>query len=156
MNIRQATPADNLLLSSLCMDVQSLHAEHHPDIFRVPQNEEFAKFFFEDALADSTTRIFIAEEEGQALGYILCKLIERQENPFTFAMRFLMIDQISVRPASRGQGVGAELLQQADVFAKELGLQRIQLDSWDFNVHAHRFFERQGFTKFNYRFWRNL
>jgi diamine N-acetyltransferase len=156
MNIRQATPADSLLLSSLSIDAQSLHAEHHPDIFKVPQSEDFAKSFFAEALADLTTRIFIAEEEGQALGCMLCKLIERQENPFTFARRFLIIDQISVRPAAREQGVGAALLQQADVVAKELGVQRIQLDSWDFNVDAHRFFECNGFTKFNYRFWRDL
>src|SRR5215217_4727611 len=121
MKIRQATPADSLLLSSLCMDVQSLHAEYHPSIFKVPQSEDFAKSFFDEALADLTTRIFIAEE-GQALGYILCKLIERQENPFTVAMRFLMIDQISVRPTFRRQGVGVSLLRQAEVFAKELGV----------------------------------
>src|SRR5215216_6153339 len=124
MKIRQATPTDSLLLSSLSMDVQRLHAEHHPEIFKVPDREDFAKSFFDEALADLTTRIFIAEEEAQALGCMLCKLIERQANPFTLPMRFLMIDQISVRPAARGQGVGAALLQQADVLAKELGVER--------------------------------
>jgi GNAT superfamily N-acetyltransferase len=156
MKIRQATPTDSLLLSSLSMDVQSLHVEHHPDIFKAPQSEEFAKSFFDEALGDSVTSIFIAENEGQALGYILCNLVERQENPFTFAMRFLMIDQISVRPAARGQGVGAELIRRVEELAKELGVQKIQLGSWDFNIDAHRFFERQGFTKFHHRFWRTL
>jgi GNAT superfamily N-acetyltransferase len=156
MDIRQATPTDGLLLSSLSVDVQRRHAEHHPDIFKVPHSEDFAQSFFDEALADVTTRIFIAENEGRALGYILCNLIERQENPFTFAMRFLMVDQISVRPAVRGQGVGTALIQRAEAFAKELGVQRIQLHSWDFNVDAHRFFERNGFTKFSYRFWRDV
>jgi ribosomal protein S18 acetylase RimI-like enzyme len=156
MNIRQATPTDSLVLSSLSMDVQSLHAEHHPDIFKVPQSEDFAKSFFDEALADLTTRIFIAEHEGEALGCILCKLIERPENSFTFAMRFLIIDQISVHPATRGQGVGTALIKQVEVLAKTMDVQMIQLNSWDFNVDAHRFFERNGFTKFNYRFWRNL
>jgi GNAT superfamily N-acetyltransferase len=156
MNIRQATLADSLLLSSLSMDVQSLHVEHHPDIFREPQSEDFAKSFFDDALGDAATTIFIAESEGEALGYTLCNLVERQENPFTFATRFLMIDQISVRPAARGQGVGTELIQRVEELARELGIQKIQLGSWDFNFDAHRFFERNGFTKFHYRFWRNL
>jgi GNAT superfamily N-acetyltransferase len=138
------------------MDVQSLHAEHHPDIFKLPERQDFAQSFFEEVLMDSTTRIFIAENEGDALGCILCKLVERQENPFTFALRFLMIDQISVRPETRGQGVGAALLQQANMFAEELGLQMIQLNSWEFNIDAHRFFERHGFSKFNHRFWRTL
>jgi len=156
MNIRQATPTDRLVLSSLCKDVQSLHAEHHPDIFKVPESEDFAMSFFEEALADLTTRIFIAENEEQTLGYILCKLVEREESPFTYARRFLMIDQIGVRPAARGEGVGAALIQQAEEFAKELGVLRIQLDSWDFNIRAHAFFEKQGFQKFMFRFWRAL
>ena len=156
MIIRQATPKDSLLLSSLSMDVQNLHVEHHPDIFKVPHHDDFAKTFFDEALADLTTRIFIAEENGQALGCILCRLIESPENPFRFAVRYLEIDQISVRPAAQGTGVGTELMNQAEMVARELGVPRIQLNSWDFNVDAHRFFERNGFTKFSYRFWRTL
>ena len=156
MNIRQAIPPDALCLSSLCMDVQSLHTQHHPDIFKVPQSEDFAVSFFEEMLVDPTVRIFIAEEDGESAGYILCQLIERPENPFTFARRFLHIDQISVRPAVRGRGVGMVLMQQAEVLAKELKMQRLQLDSWDFNLNAHAFFERLGFQKFRFHFWRQL
>jgi PhnO protein len=71
-------------------------------------------------------------------------------------MRFVMIDQIGVRPEVRNQGVGTALIQRAEEFAKELGVKRIQLDSWEFNRKAHRFFERQGFRKFFFRFWRDL
>src|SRR5215216_6394342 len=106
MNIRPATPADSLTLSSLSGDVQRLHAQYHPVIFKIPQKDDFAASFFGEALEDPAIRIFIAERDGQALGYILCKLIERPENPFTFTTRFLMIDQISVRPSIHRQGVG--------------------------------------------------
>jgi len=156
MNIRQALPVDSLLLSSLCMDVQRLHAEHHPDIFKMPQCEDFATAFFEEMLADPVVTIFIGEDKGDAVGYILCKLIERPENPFTFAARTLLIDQISIRPAARGQSVGAALIQRAELLAKQLNVQRIQLDSWDFNLNAHAFFERLGFEKYNFRFWQKL
>ena len=152
MNIRQATPSDSFLLSSLCRDVQSLHAEHHPDIFKIPQGDDFAVAFFDEILVDPMARIFILEKNRQALGYVLCKLMERPESPFTFALRYLQIDQISVRPEARGQGVGAALIEQAERFASELEVQRIQLDSWDFNVRAHAFFERLGFQKFLFRF----
>lgn len=156
MNIRQAISTDSLRLSSLCMDVQSLHAEHHPDIFKIPQNEDFAVSFFDELLSDPATHIFIAEKDGEALGCILCKLVERQENPFTFVMRYLLVDQISVRPEAQGQGVGAALIKQAETLAKELNVRRIQLDSWGFNTKAHAFFEKMGFEKFNHRFWRHV
>ena len=156
MNVRQALLFDSRLLSALCVDVQRLHAENHPEIFQLPLKEDFAVSFFSEALMAPATRIFIAEKDGQALGYILCKLIERPENPFTFGMRFLMIDQISVRPAAQGQGVGTALITRAEILARELGVERIQLDSWDFNLAAHAFFERSGFQKFNFRFWKSL
>ena len=156
MNIRKATTTDSLALSRLSRDVQSLHAQHHPNVFRMPDSDEFAIHFFEEMLADPAVTIFIAEDSGDVLGCILCKLVERPENPFTFALRTLLVDQISVRPAAQGKGIGAALMQQAQVLAEELNVQRILLDSWGFNIKAHKFFESQGFAKFNFRFWKWL
>jgi ribosomal protein S18 acetylase RimI-like enzyme len=156
MRIRQAVFADALALSSLCMDVQNLHVEHHPGVFKMPQSEDFAASFFEGLLLDPAARIFIAEEGDQAVGYLFCKLVEREENPFTFAARILYIDQIAVRPAVHRRGVGTALMQQAESLAKEWDVQRIQLDSWDFNANAHAFFEGRGFQKFHFRFWRQF
>lgn len=156
MNIRKAISSDSLVLSSLCVDVQSLHARLHPEIFIMPQSDDFAQSFFVDMLADPSITIFIAEADGQATGYVVCKLIERPKNAFTFDLRYLLIDQISVRPAVQGRGVGEALLRRAEQFAHDLGVQRIQLDSWGFNLGAHEFFEKMGFEKFNHRFWKRL
>jgi len=156
MNIRQATPEDSFLLSSLCVDVQRLHAEHHPRIFKTPQSADFASAFFDEMLADPAATIYIAEEDAQALGYIFCNLIEREESPFTYPNRFLHIDQISVRTDGQGRGAGTALMDQVEKLARELGASKIQLDSWNFNTKAHAFFEALGFEKFNYRFWQNL
>jgi ribosomal protein S18 acetylase RimI-like enzyme len=155
VNIRLATPADSFLLSSLCMDVQRLHAEHHPRIFKTPQSADFASAFFDEMLANPATTIYIAEEDAQALGYIFCNLIEREETPFTYPNRFLHIDQISVRPDAQGGGAGTALMDQIEKLAREFA-SKIQLDSWNFNTKAHAFFEALGFEKFNYRFWRDL
>ena len=156
MNIRKASSKDALLLSDLCRDVQTLHAQNHADIFKMPQSADFAVSFFDEMLADPAVSIFIAEDNRGALGYVLCKLVERPENSFTFAMRFLLVDQISVRPEARGHGVGTALMKQAELLAKELAVPKMQLDSWEFNTKAHSFFERLGFLKFDHRFWRDI
>lgn len=156
MNTRPATSLDALALSRLTMDVQRLHAKNHPSIFKVPESEDFAVSFFEEMLADPKVTIFIAENDGKAVGCIVCKLIERPENPFTFAARTLLIDQISVRPEAQGKGAGRALMEQAELLAQELNVARIHLDSWDFNLGAHSFFERMGYRKFNFRFWKYL
>lgn len=156
MNIRTATPKDSLILSTLCRDVQSLHAEHHPKIFKAPQSDDFAVAYFDEMLAAPEIRFYIAEGGSRALGYVMCRLVDRPENAFTYSTRFLLIDQISVHPEARRKGLGTALLRQAEACAKEWGLSRIQLDSWDFNLEAHACFEKFGFEKFNYRFWKAL
>jgi len=156
MNTRPATSLDARLLSTLSTDVQRLHAEHYPDLFKISQSEDYAISFFEGLLVDPNVHIFIAEENSVATGYIVCILIERPENQFRFATRYLHVDQISVRPEAQRKGTGAALIQQAELLAKELNVQRIHLDSWGFNVGAHAFFEKMGFEKFNHRFWKEL
>ena len=156
MNIRQAGPKDALVLSSLCVDVQRLHAEAYPELFKLPQREDFALEYFSDVLAEPGTTIYIAEEDGNAAGYIYCRALERLENPFTVSFRILLIEHISVRPMAQGRGIGMALMARARALAQELRVSRIQLDSWDFNVQAHGFFERLGYRKFNYRFWMEI
>jgi len=61
-------------------------------------------------------------------------LFERPESPFTYTNRFLQIEHIAVYPNAQRRGVGAALMNQADKLARELGVSKIQLDSWDFNT----------------------
>ncbi|HSG42893.1 MAG TPA: GNAT family N-acetyltransferase [Anaerolineales bacterium] len=154
MNIRKATTEDSLLLSTLCVDVQKLHTQSHPDLFKTPQSSDFAIPFFEKMLQEDTMYIYISEENEHALGYIFFKIVERDENPFLFARRYLLIDQISVRPKAQGQGVGKALMQQVEVVARELEIPRIELGSWDFNTSAHGFFEQMGYKKHYFEFWK--
>jgi ribosomal protein S18 acetylase RimI-like enzyme len=156
MDMRQALPVDSLLLSSLCVDVQRLHAVNHPEIFKTPLREDFAVSFFDEMLADPSVRIYIAEEDSRALGYIVCKLFERPESVLTYANRFLQIEHISVRPDAQRHGVGTALMNRVEELAREIGVKKLHLDSWDFNMEAHTFFEKLGFEKFDFRFWRKL
>ena len=119
MKTRPATRRDAFALSSLSMDVQRLHAEQHPRIFKMPEREDYAIAFFQEMLADPTAAIFMAEDNGEAVGYIVCKLVERQDNPFTFAARILLVDQVSVHPEARRMGAGQALLNQAEILFKE-------------------------------------
>ena len=156
MNIRKATPDDSLILSNLCMDVQKLHSDAHPEVFKSPQSEDFAKDFFEKILINDTSFVFIAEENEEALGYVFCNLVERPESAILFARRHLMIEQISVRPQAQGRGVGSKLMNQVEATAREMNVPMVQLGSWDFNANAHGFFERLGYEKWHFQFWKKL
>lgn len=154
MEIRPATSKDSLVLSALCRDVQSLHAGHHPQVFKMPQSDDFAVAFFDEVLASPEFTAYIAEENGHPLGYILCRSVDQPENVFNHPIRFLLVNQICVRPNAQRKGIGTALLKQAENHARELGVAKLQLDSWEFNLGAHACFEKFSFEKFNYRFWK--
>ena len=156
MNIRKAALVDSLLLSSLCMDVQQLHADHHPEYFKVPKSADFSEAFFGEMLEKETTFIYIAEDDGDVLGYVFCNLVDRPENPFTYARHYLMIEQISVRPKAQGRGVGQALMLQVETTARELGVAWVELGTWDFNTNAHGFFERMGYRQRHLEYWKIL
>ena len=54
---------------------------------------------------------------------------------------------LGVHPESRGLGVGAFLISQAEQMARESGASRITLMVSDFNAGAMRFYKRLGFQE---------
>ena len=153
MEIRKATTKDAATLSALNVDVQRIHAAAFPEIFKQPENDSFALDFMLERLADPLNTFLIVSDHGVDAGYVFVKIIDRPENPFTHAWKFLYIDQISVKPAYRGRGYGKALMQAVRKLAQEMGIETIALDTWSFNEQALAFFREQGFATFNERLW---
>lgn len=152
--IRKATIEDAAILSALNVDVQRIHADALPHIFKQPTSDDFAQDFMREQLADREHNyFFIAEQNGEAVGYICARIIERPDNPFMFAWKRLLIDQISVKPAYQGRGTGNLLIQAVRNLAKDRGIGTIALECWEFNQAAQRFFHSQGFHTVNQRMW---
>lgn len=152
MKIRLATGEDAGILAGLNQDVQRIHADAMPHRFKQSDDlTPFRKDFEERILGNPNGYTFIAEVDGNPAGYISALIIQRPENAYTYAMRFVHIDQISVRPAFRKQGCGRALMQAVFDLAKREGIACVTLDTWAFNTEAHKFFARMGFEVFNYR-----
>ncbi len=58
----------------------------------------------------------------------------------------LMMDGISVNEASRGKGIGSNLLDELKSYAIRNGFSTIRLDVIDTNPDARRLYEKQGFV----------
>jgi ribosomal protein S18 acetylase RimI-like enzyme len=151
MEVRRATLDDAHLLAELNTTVQQLHAQARPEIFKPPVARVELIMWFETLLSELGTYMFIGEMSGEAIGYMVAKILHRLENPFTYAMDFLLIDQISIRIEYQGKGYGKRLLQAAYDLARTENIKRIILDVWNFNIGAVEFYKRQGFQIFNER-----
>lgn len=148
--IEQTT--DAALLARLNRDVQQLHHEIEPDIFK-PYSESAMTGLFEDILSSSNTSAYVAFVEDAPAGYILMSMIYKEETCFRNSYAVVYIEQICVDARFRGTGVGKALVDCAKRFAHERSIPRIEMDYWSKNKNSGDFFRSQGFVNFNERLY---
>lgn len=142
--VRKAVSSD---LESLIKLNQALHAEHlkeRPDFFN-PLEDSFLAKFFEEKISDEHSYVFIAEIEREVAGYIYAEKRERKESAFFKAHTSIYISHIFVELVFRRKGVAKDLIERIKKLAKELGVNGVALEVWDFNEAAKNCFANNGF-----------
>ena len=153
MDIRLATVADVEVLSALNVDVQNVHAEALPHIFKHVSDPGFAVPYITEQLNAPNNYFYIASIDGEDVGYIFAHVVRRPGHAYMHPWNFVYIDQISVKPTYQRHGCGAALIQAVRELANEQGITTVAMDTWFFNEKAQAFFASQGFTTFNQRMW---
>ena len=85
---------------------------------------------------------WIATRNGAPAGYLLAVYVFSLEHRGLTAE----IDELYVRPAARGAGIGSELLRQAEAAAAELGCTSISLQLGRSNDAGRAFYRRHGYA----------
>lgn len=135
---------DSQLLAALNREIQDLHHQMHPDIFK-PYHREAILPFFEEKLADENVVAWVAKEQEHYLGYLLLFKVQVPENPFQYARSYVLIDQILVKGNAQNKGIGKKLMEAAMAYAKNQGIDRLEVNHWTLNEKARHFFKSQGF-----------
>jgi GNAT superfamily N-acetyltransferase len=143
-SIRLAVPGDEDSLAELNSHVQALHVAARPDFFK-PTESEALRGWFAERLSEPSTRVWLAERDGMAIGYLLAIFRESPESVFCFARRWCEVDQVSVAPEHRRQGVAQRLVEAALAAARADAVTQVELASWCFNSVAQTSFRELGF-----------
>lgn len=147
MSIKIEETKDAELLSILNCDVQSIHNEIEPSIFK-PYSKENMRNHFEEALKEENTYAFVAYYEDCPAGYILISKKDTSETHYYYNLSTVYIDQICVEKSFKGKGIGKALIDFIKNFASENKIKRIALDFWYKNDNAGNFFRSQGFVTY--------
>jgi ribosomal protein S18 acetylase RimI-like enzyme len=153
--VRRATVEDAEAVTALHGYLQRMHTEVHPDIFTV-FDPEMTRPHFEAMLASDDAFIWVAEIEGEAVGYAWANLMHREATDLAHEQHALHVQALAVAPQARGGGVGRALMQAAEDYARSLGLASVSLHTWVFNTGAHDFYERLGYERLDIRMRRRL
>jgi ribosomal protein S18 acetylase RimI-like enzyme len=156
MEIRRATASDAGIVSQLNQEVQRLHADALPHLFKPPSDDAFPPATFAELVADENNHILLGSVDGTPVGYIYAQFVWRPENTFRYALGIAHVDQISVDRAYQKRGYGEQLLQAVIDLARAQGIDRITLDVWTFNTNARGFYGRQGFAVYTERMFLDI
>ncbi len=147
MLIRMATQNDLPRINALRSQVSILHAEARPDMFKPGFPREVADFIF--AMFDADNKhILVAEDGEQLVAYACLAEMETPETTYRPGRRFIEVDEFGVDASVRRQGIGRMMFDEIRSFAKGKGYDRIELNMWEFNESALKFYESIGFTTY--------
>ena len=90
--------------------------------------------------------MWIAEEQGTPVGYVLAMFQHVPAGPFTQTKDWCEIDQIAVDSNHRRRGIARALVLKAIAEAKAEGIHKVEATSWAFNEETHEVLRRLGFT----------
>jgi diaminobutyrate acetyltransferase len=100
--------------------------------------ETYGEHFFRIVIRYFGSTSYLAEQDGRIVGYMWGFIT--QEDPETF---FLW--QIGVDPATRGDGIGGLILEEAEKELAARGCKRIELTIDPTNRPSQRLFEKRGY-----------
>ena len=147
MLIRFAKENELDRINELRRQVNDLHVEGKPEVFKKGFNEELQNFI-KVIWDDPEQEIVVADSDGTICGFAVIHHICKPETPFMYDRDFLDIDEFCVDKAYRRQGIASQMIEFIREYAREKGFHRIELNMWEFNQDALAFYEAAGFTTY--------
>lgn len=141
--IRQAQKQDISQLLELLHQVNMVHHELRPDLFK-PHTTKYDAQELEALMQDPKSLIFVFDSEGRILGHAFCLIQEVKDHRLLEDIKTLYIDDICVDEAARGKHVGKALFEHIRNYAQTIGCHNITLNVWEGNTPALSFYQHMG------------
>ncbi len=141
--IRKATVNDIQKIDVLLYEVQKIHNEVRPDLFKLGA-KKYTDEQLKDIIKNDKTPIFVFEKNENILGYAFCIFKQELNSNTLTSIKTLYIDDLCVDEHFRGEHIGTELYNFVINYAKENGFYNVTLNVWADNVNALKFYESIG------------
>lgn len=143
LTIRRAKESDIPTINKLLYEVLKVHSDVRPDLFKAG-TKKYTDEELKKILEDDKTPVFVAEKEGNVVGYAFCVHQQYINNNNMTDIKTLYIDDLCVDEAARGAHVGKALYEYVLNYAKAEGYYNVTLNVWADNVNAVKFYEKIG------------
>ena len=154
--IRPATLKDFRQLRDLYQELDVLHAESLPAVFKTLDKPATRKNYLAAALSDGNTVLLVAENSDGIVGVVHASIRDAPDYPVFVPRKYAWVESLSVRGDFRRYGVGRALMKQVEAWAAEKGIAQVELNVWEFNEKARAFYESLGYETASRRMWKAL
>jgi ribosomal protein S18 acetylase RimI-like enzyme len=137
MHVRQATEADLEQVAPLF--------DAYRQFYHLPPNPALAREFLAERLSRSDSTIYLAEEDGVALGFV--QLYPVFSSTARVPGRLWLLNDLYVVPEARGRRVGQALMARARELGLESGARGLFLQTARDNAIAQRLYESLGYRR---------
>ena len=142
MTIRKAEQKDIPQIEKLLFQVNNVHAEGRPDLFK-KDCKKYTSEELEAILQEDSRPIFTALDGDDLLGYAFC-ILQKTEGNNMQSIQTLYIDDLCVDEEKRGRHIGKQLYDYVLQYAREIGCYNVTLNVWECNEAARRFYDSCG------------
>jgi ribosomal protein S18 acetylase RimI-like enzyme len=156
VEIRPAVQEDYDALCAVVEEVDALHRERLPHLFREPGDRAREREYLFGLMADETVGLLVAEVDGQLAGTVVVGLYDTPPVPILVPRRYAVVDNLVVKREYRRAGVGRVLMEEAQQWAAARGATSIELSVYAFNEPALAFYRGLGYEILRYRMTRPL
>jgi ribosomal protein S18 acetylase RimI-like enzyme len=145
MTIRTATEADLDQIGLLADEVAALHSLNEPVVFAEPNTGRDREFWLA-CIHQPDGTVHVANDGDEILGFITAKIATPSALPFLNRRTICSIGTIAVSSRTQRTGIGTELIDSIERWAKTKSATEIRLEVFDFNRQARHFYANRGYA----------
>lgn len=145
--IRYAKEEELEQVNNIRRQVNELHCSGRPDIFK-SGGWEYIKDIVYEKFKSEDSGVIVALKGQEVVGAAVVQYIHKQESAFGRERWFYHVEEFGVDVNHRRQGIATGLMEFMKKDAKSRGFGKLELDMWEFNEGALKFYENVGFTTY--------
>jgi ribosomal protein S18 acetylase RimI-like enzyme len=154
--IRAARAEDYGALCELFESVDALHRSRFPSWFQRPEGPARDEEYILRQIEEPDARLYIAEAEGQIVGFVSAFVRDTPSVPILVPRRFAFVDNLFVREDLRRAGIGRALMTQVEQWALAQEASEMELTVYEFNIDAIEFYRGLGYATTSRRMYKPL
>lgn len=144
MQIRKATMADTATLAKLKHQLNQEMSALVPKV--IAGNQPLDPAYFAKYIVDDNGLVLVADNGAGLVGFALAVVATTQADPSIVPHRFVYISDLFIVPQARRQGHATALMTAVNNWAKQQGVDFVELNVLGADQAARAFYQQLGFA----------